>query len=273
MRNNNGRQIKVRLVIWSILALIIILIAAFGEHIAPFEAYEQNLSQALMKPDSTHLAGTDQYGRDVLSRVITGANISVFSSLILVLIICVTGSFIGIICGYFGGILDNIFMRIADIFLAFPGIVFAIAVASVLKGGIVSAVIALAFVTWPKYARLARSQVLAVKDSDYIYAAKMSGLNNISIIIRHIIPNIADMLIVTAFLDIGNMIMEIAGLSFLGLGAVPPAAEWGAMISGGRSFLQTAPWIIIAPGAAIFICVFIFNMLSDAIRDVLEVKQ
>ena len=227
--NNNRQRLIFRgkinksntsLIIWLIFALLIVLIAVLADVIVPYDPYEQDLSAALMPPDSHHLLGTDQYGRDMLSRVIKGAGISLSSSFALVVIITLTGCIAGIISGYYGGIIDSIIMRLSDIFLAFPGLVFAIAVASVMSGGLVSAVIALALISWPKYARIARAEVLAIKNEPYIQVARMSGLNTIRILIKHIIPNIADMIIVTAVLDIGNMMMEIAGLSFLGLGAV-----------------------------------------------------
>ena len=275
--NNNRKRLIFRgkinksntsLIIWLIFALLIVLIAVLADVIVPYDPYEQDLSAALMPPDSHHLLGTDQYGRDMLSRVIKGAGISLSSSLALVVIITLTGCIAGIISGYYGGIIDSIIMRLSDIFLAFPGLVFAIAVASVMSGGLVSAVIALALISWPKYARIARAEVLAIKNEPYIQVARMSGLNTIRILIKHIIPNIADMIIVTAVLDIGNMMMEIAGLSFLGLGAEPPLAEWGLMVSQGRSFMQTAPWVVIAPGLAIFITVLVFNMLGDTLSDI-----
>ena len=161
-------------------------------------------------------------------------------------------------------------MRISDIFLAFPGMVFAIAVAGVLGGGIVNAVISLALISWPKFSRLARGQVLAIKNNSYIHAAKLNGCSHVKIIFKHIFPNILGIIIVTATLDIGVMMMELAGLSFLGLGAMPPTAEWGSMMSNGRSMIQSAPWVIFAPGLAIFITVIIFNLLGDTLRDFLN---
>ena len=179
----------------------------------------------------------------------------------------------GIICGYHGGKLDSVLMRTSDIFLAFPGMVFAIAVAGTVQGGILSAVAALALISWPKYARIARSQVLAIKNAPYIAASKLAGSSGFKVIRKHIVPNIAGPVIVTAVLDIGTMMMEIAGLSFLGLGATPPTAEWGSMMSSGRSMLQTSPWVILAPGFAIFVTVMIFNLLGDTVRDVLDPRQ
>lgn len=169
--------------------------------------------------------------------------------------------------------MDTFLMRVSDVFLAFPGMVFAIAAASVLKGGLFGAVAALALISWPKYARIVRSQVMSIKNAPYIEAARLAGSGTGKIILKHMIPNIAGPVITTAVLDIGTMMMEIAGLSFLGLGAMPPAAEWGSMMSNGRSMLQTSPWVILAPGCAIFLTVIVFNLLGDTVRDLLDPRQ
>ena len=264
---------KIKLFTFGILAGILILIGLFAPWLTPYDPYEQNLGNALMPPGGEHLLGTDRYGRDMLSRVIMGARSSIFSAVLLVFIITIAGSIVGIICGYHGGKLDSILMRTSDVFLAFPGMVFAIAAAGAFRGGILSAVAALALITWPKYARIARSQVLSIKGRSYIEASKLAGSGVLKIIWKHIIPNIAGPVIVTAVLDIGTMMMEIAGLSFLGLGATPPTAEWGSMMSNGRSMLQTSPWVILAPGFAIFITVMVFNLLGDTVRDVLDPRR
>ena len=264
---------KIKLFTFGILAGILILIGLFAPWLTPYDPYEQNLGNALMPPGGEHLLGTDRYGRDMLSRVIMGARSSIFSAVLLVLIITIAGSIVGIICGYHGGKLDSILMRTSDVFLAFPGMVFAIAAAGAFRGGILSAVAALALITWPKYARIARSQVLSIKGRSYIEASKLAGSGVLKIIWKHIIPNIAGPVIVTAVLDIGTMMMEIAGLSFLGLGATPPTAEWGSMMSNGRSMLPTSPWVILAPGFAIFITVMVFNLLGDTLRDVLDPRR
>ena len=264
---------KIKLFTFGILAGILILIGLFAPWLTPYDPYEQNLGNALMPPGGEHLLGTERYGRDMLSRVIMGARSSIFSAVLLVLIITIAGSIVGIICGYHGGKLDSILMRTSDVFLAFPGMVFAIAAAGAFRGGILSAVAALALITWPKYARIARSQVLSIKGRSYIEASKLAGSGVRKIIWKHIIPNIAGPVIVTAVLDIGTMMMEIAGLSFLGLGATPPTAEWGSMMSNGRSMLQTSPWVILAPGFAIFITVMVFNLLGDTVRDVLDPRR
>lgn len=264
---------KQKMLVFGVLVGMVILIALFAPYLTSYDPYEQDLGNALLPPGKEHLLGTDRYGRDMLSRVMVGAQSTIFSALLLVVVITITGSMIGIICGYHGGKLDVFLMRLSDIFLAFPGMVFAIAVASVMSGGIFNAVVALACISWPKYARITRSQVMAIKNMPYIEAAKLSGSGTLKIIRKHILPNIAGAIVVTAVLDIGTMIMEIAGLSFLGLGATPPTAEWGSMMSNGRSMLQTSPWVILAPGTAIFLTVMIFNLAGDTMRDILDPRQ
>ena len=264
---------KIKLAVYGALTLLLILVAVFAPYITPYDPYEQDLGNALLAPCREYLLGTDRYGRDMLSRVIMGARSSISSAVLLVVIITVAGSIVGILCGYCQGKLDSFLMRLSDIFLAFPGMVFAIAAASVMSGGIMNAVAALAFISWPKYARIARSQVLTIKNAPYISAARLAGSGTGKIILKHIVPNIAGPVIVTAVLDIGTMMMEVAGLSFLGLGATPPTAEWGSMMSNGRSMLQTAPWVILSPGCAIFLTVMVFNLLGDTVRDILDPRQ
>ena len=263
----------IRLILFLSLVIALLLAAVFAEWICPYDPNGQDLSIALQPPSPDHPFGTDRYGRDMLSRVIVGGQTSIFSALILVGIIAVGGTLLGLLCGYFGGALDAVIMRVSDICLAFPGLVFAMAVAAVLQGGIQNAVIALAAVSWPKYARLARSQTLTVKNLTYIQAAKLSGTSSLGILFRHILPNIAGPVLVTAMLDIGTMMMEIAALSFLGLGAQPPTAEWGSMMSSGRSMLQTYPWVVLTPGLGIFASVVLFNLLGDTVRDYLDPRN
>ena len=248
---------------------ILIFIAVFADFLTPYDPYEQNLANALAPPNSINILGTDRYGRDVLSRVIVGSQTTLCASLLLLATISLVGSLIGAICGFHGGRLDVFLMRISDIFLAFPQMVFAIAAAGALGGGLLNAAAALAVIGWPKYARIARGLVLSIKSLPYFDVAKMSGSSSVQILFAHVFPNIAGTILVTAALDIGTIIMELAGLSFLGLGAMPPTAEWGAMMNNGRSMLQTAPWVILAPGTAIFLTVATFNLLGDKLRDVL----
>ena len=256
-----------------ILVAGLLFVACFGHYLVPYDPYAQDLSNALQPPSGSHLLGTDRYGRDLFSRIIIGAQTTIFSALALVAGITIVGTVIGVICGYVGGWIDSLIMRISDIFLAFPEMVFAIAIAGVLNGGIWSAAIAVGLIAWPRYARVARSQVLAMKNHQYMNAAKLMGTRWYKVILKHIMPNILGPIVVTAALDVGAMIMNLAGLSYLGLGVVPPTPEWGSMMSEGRSMLQTSPWIVLAPGLAIFITVIIFNLLGDTVRDILDPKQ
>lgn len=259
--------------VFTILAIGIVAIAFIAPYITYCDPNKQDLINALQPPSKEYFFGTDRYGRDMFSRVLVGARYSVFSALLLATLSSFFGTVVGMICGYFEGIVDNFLMKLADVFLSIPGMVFAVAVAGTLGGGIANAVFALLLVSWPKYARLARSQVLGEKKSTYVDAAILSGANTVQIILFYIFPNIVGTIITTAMLDIGTMLMEIAGLSFLGLGAMPPTAEWGSMMSNGRSMIQTSPWVILAPGFAIFVTVVIFNLLGDSYRDLMDVRQ
>ena len=265
--------IKSRLIFFILLAAVLLLITVFAEKLAPYDPCAQDLSLSKQPPSAAHWMGTDQYGRDVFSRVLVGAQTSIFSTLTLVAAISMFGTIVGTLCGYYGGIVDSVMMRISDVCLAFPGLVFALAIAALLGGGVSNAVLALAVISWPKYARVARSQTLALKSSDFVAAARLSGDTSRQMILRHILPNILGPILVTAMLDIGTMMMELAGLSFLGLGAQAPTAEWGNMMSGGRSMLQTYPWLVLSPGAAIFLTVVIFNLLGDTVRDYMDPKN
>ena len=266
-------RLRMKLMLFAALAATLLLITIFAKYICPYDPYAQDLSQAMQPPSATHLMGTDTYGRDMLSRVLIGAQTSISSTFALVAIITVFGTIVGIFCGYYGGVVDSVMMRISDICLAFPGLVFAMAVAAILNGGVQNAVIALALISWPKYSRIARSQTLSMKSLPYMQAAQLAGDSALQMIFRHVLPNIVGPILVTSMLDIGTMMMEIAGLSFLGLGAQPPVAEWGSMMSSGRSMLQTYPWIVLSPGLAIFVSVVIFNLLGDTIRDYMDPKN
>ena len=266
-------RIRMKLIVFAGLAAALLLITIFAKYICPYDPYAQDLTQAMQPPSAAHLMGTDTYGRDMLSRVLIGAQTSISSTFALVAIITVFGTVVGIFCGYYGGIVDSVMMRISDVCLAFPGLVFAMAVAAILDVGVRNAVIALALISWPKYSRIARGQTLSIKNLPYMQASQLAGDSVLQMIFRHVLPNIAGPILVTSMLDIGTMMMEIAGLSFLGLGAQPPVAEWGSMMSSGRSILQTYPWIVLSPGLAIFVSVVIFNLLGDTIRDYMDPKN
>lgn len=272
-RRIKSSHIKLRLYIFLTLVILLMLAALFSEQLAPYDPYEQNLAEAMLPPSAGHIMGTDRYGRDLFSRVLLGGKASIYATLALVAAISVFGTVVGTLCGYYGGRMDSLVMGISDVCLAFPGLVFAMAVAALLGGGINNAVLALAVINWPKYSRVARSQTLALKNSPFLYAARLSGSSSGKIILEHILPNILGPILVTAMLDIGTMMMELAGLSFLGLGAKPPMAEWGNMMSSGRSMLQMYPWIVLSPGLGIFISVTLFNLLGDSVRDYLDPRN
>lgn len=265
--------LKIRLIVFGTLAALLLIGSIFSEHLTPYDPYLQDLMNTKAPPSAEHPFGTDRYGRDMLSRVIVGSRTSIFSTLLLVTIITVTGTVVGVFCGWHGKWTDTLLMRISDMFLAFPGLVFALAVAGVLGGGLHNAIIALAAISWPKYARIARSQTLVQQETAWMKAVKLSGSGTGKIILKHILPNIIGPILVTSMLDIGTMMMELAGLSFLGLGAKPPTAEWGSMMSDTRSLLATAPWVTLAPGVAIFVSVMIFNLLGDTVRDWADPKM
>ena len=260
-------SLNIRLAIFGGLALFLLVIAVFSEQLTPYDPYMQDLSAVKLPPSTQHLLGTDRFGRDMLSRVIAGSRVSIFATLLLVIVACAFGTAVGVLCGWHTGAIDAICMRISDMFLAFPKMVLALAVAGTLGGGLHNAVIALAAVSWPKYARLARSQTLVIRETVWMDAARLSGSSSAKLLCLHVIPNIMAAILATAMADIGTMMMELAALGYLGLGVKAPAAEWGSMMSDARGLITSAPWTIYAPGAAIFVTVMIFNLLGDAIRD------
>ena len=256
--------------ILTILAAALLLIAVFAFAIAPQDPYESVLQDALQAPSSEHIFGTDKLGRDIFSRIIYGGRISLSATLSLVIAVFLIGSILGMISGYFGGVIDAVIMRIADMMVSFPGMILAIAVAGIMGASIRNAVIAVALVTWPKYARMARSLVLKVKNTPYIQAAQTTGAKTGTILMKYLFPSVTPTLVVTAATDIGGLMLELAGLSFLGFGAVAPQAEWGLMLSEGRAYMQSAWWMMIYPGLAIFTTVVIFNLWGDALRDIMD---
>lgn len=256
-----------------ILAFIILGIAIFAPWIATKDPYLAVMSDSLMPPGGEYIFGTDKLGRDVFSRIIYGTRTSLTMTLCVVLVIFIVGTTLGVIAGFFGGLIDEIIMRFSDMMVSFPGLVLAIAIAGLLGPSMVNAIIAIAAVSWTKYARLARSLVIKIKSSQYIEAAYVIGTKKINIITRYILPNILSTMIVTAATDIATMMLELASLSFLGFGAQAPTPEWGLMLNEGRTYLGKAPWLMIYPGIAIMIVVIVFNMLGDSIRDIWDTKE
>lgn len=253
-----------------ILSLFIAAVAVCAPFIATHDPYEAVISNVEQPPDANHWFGTDKLGRDLFSRVIYGTRTSLASSMLLVFVTFFVGSSLGILAGYFGGLADSVIMRISDMMISFPGLVLAIAIAGILGSSLMNAVIAIVAVSWTKYARLARSMVLGIKNKDYMSAAVLTGSRTGYILRKYILKMTMPILIVTAATDMGSMMLELAALSFLGFGAQPPTPEWGQMLNEGRAYLQNSPWMMFFPGLAIFIVVAIFNLMGDSLRDILD---
>ena len=260
--------------IFGILAILLILMAVFAPAVTHgVDPAKGSLKDAIIAPSREHIFGTDKMGRDIFTRVVYGARVSLVAAFAVVGLSTLIGAVLGIISGYFRGIVDAVIMRIADMMVSFPGLVLAMAVAGILGASIRNAIIAISAVTWPKYARLARSLVLKIRDRDYVSAAVVTGSKTGYILLKYMLPNALPTLIITAATDIGGLMLELAGLSFLGFGAVSPTPEWGLMLSEGRAYMQTAPWLMVFPGLAIFVTVVIFNMLGDSLRDILDPRS
>ena len=269
----NGLKHNRAFQVMSLLVLLLVLVAVFAPELTPYNPLRARMRDAFQAPSAAHWFGTDKLGRDCFSRILYGARYSLTSVLVLVTVIFIVGTSLGVVAGYVGGFADTVIMRTSDMMISFPGMILAIAVAGILGGSLINAMIALTIVTWTKYARLARSMVLKIKKRDFVEAAIVCGGRPLHILISHILPNILPLMVITAASDIGAMMMELAGLSFLGFGSQPPAPEWGLMLNEGRQQFQSAPWLMAFPGLAIFITVVIFNRWGDALRDVLDPRQ
>ncbi len=257
-------------VVGGILLLGFLLLALAASLIAPYDPLEQDLYRRLGSPSLTHPFGTDDLGRDILSRVIFGSRISLRIGVVAVLIALVVGTTIGLVAGYFGGLLDQALMRAMDLMLAFPSILLAIGIVAVLGPGLENAMLAVGIVAIPQYARLVRASALSVREKDYVQAVRALGAGDLRILTFAVLPNCVAPLIVQATLGLATAILDAAGLSFLGLGAQPPTPEWGAMLSDGRELILSAPWVLTFPGLAIFLTVLAFNLLGDGLRDALD---
>lgn len=255
------------------IVLFFIVLAIFGPMIAPQGINDQDFAKRLLAPSSQHWFGTDDFGRDIFSRVIYGARISLWVGLFSVILSLIVGSVLGIMAGYYGKWIDTIISRIFDIMLAFPSILLAIAVVAVLGPSLQNALIAIAIINVPNFGRLIRSKVLSVKEEEYIVAAKAIGMHDTRILFSHILPNSMTPIIVQGTLAIATAIIEAAALGFLGLGAQAPAPEWGKMLADARIYLLKAPWTMIFPGLAIMLTVLGFNLMGDGLRDALDPKM
>ena len=257
--------------IGTVIIFCLILVALLAPLLAPHDPFTQDLQNLrLTAPSSGHLFGTDQLGRDIFSRVIWGSRISLRIAMMVAIISGPTGLVLGIVSGFFGGRVDEILMRLTDMFLAFPKLILAMAVASALGPNLNNAIFAIAVASWPSYARLARGETLVIRELEYIDAARAIGANHLRILFRHVLPSCLPTIIVRISLDMGGIILTAAGLGFIGFGAQPPTPEWGIMISDGRNFLHEQWWVSTFPGIAILIVVLGFNLLGDGVRDILD---
>ena len=247
-----------------------VFLALFAGFLAPLDPIRPDLNRSLEPPGSTHPLGTDDLGRDILSRVIYGARVSVLAGVVSIAMALLGGVSLGVTSGYWGGWVDHVIMRLMDSLLSFPAIVLALAIAAVIGAGLTNVMIAIGIVSTPTFARLARGQTLSVRELEYVGAARALGARDLRIMRVHLLPNIAAPLIVQTSLSIAFAILAEASLSFLGFGVKPPEPSWGAMVSMGRGYLQQAPWIVFGPGAAIFITVMGFNFVGDALRQALD---
>ena len=271
-RHDKRSRNRIRLLIFLGLAGLLTLLSIFAPLLAPNDPNATSALHMNEAPSRTFPFGTDRYGRCICSRVLMGARTSIFSAVALVAATFVFGSVLGMLAGWFGGAADALVMRLADVLLAFPQMVLAIAVAGILGGGLFNAMLAMGVTGWTLYARLARAQVLALKEEAYVSAARLTGQGALSILLKTLLPNMLGPLVVNASTQIGTMMIGIAGLSFLGIGVTEPQAEWGSMISGARAYLQLAPWAVLAPAGATILTVMVFNYLGDCVRDVLDVE-
>lgn len=260
------------------IVLVLVVCAIFAPLIAPFDPNEQNLAMRLLPPiyeegaNSAYILGTDDFGRDLLSRIIYGARVSIMIGFISVVISLAIGLLLGILAGYYGGLIDLIIMRIVDIMLAIPAILLAIVIVAILGPSLYNAMIAIGIVGIPTYARIIRASVLAEKEKEYVIASRINGSSDLRLMLLVILPNCLSPIIVQATMGFASAVLEAAGLSFLGLGAQPPLAEWGAMLSNSLQYITTAPWMILYPGLAIFLTVLGFNLIGDALTDALDPK-
>ncbi|MDT8332385.1 ABC transporter permease subunit [Roseomonas gilardii] len=254
------------------LILLVVLTAIAAPWIAPYDPAEPDYNNILAGPSALHWAGTDAYGRDIFSRILWGAQISLSVGFLSVMLGGVLGVALGLVSGFFGGWVDSLVMRLCDVMLAFPGILLAIAVVALLGPGVANVIYAVAVFSIPIYARVVRGSTLALKQTLYVQAARSIGVKRWALVMRHILPGTLPGVIVTTSLRIGTAILVAAGLSFLGLGAQPPSPEWGAMLADGRSYLGVADHLTFFPGLAIFLTVLAFNLLGDGLRDALDQK-
>ncbi|WDY56217.1 ABC transporter permease [Pseudomonas sp. PSKL.D1] len=256
-----------------LVATMLVVVAAFAPWIATHDPVAQNLANALQAPGAAHWFGTDEYGRDIFSRLVYGSRITLYIITLVTVIVGPIGLFIGTVSGYFGGIVDTVFMRITDIFISFPSLVLALAFIAALGPGLEHAVVAIALTSWPPIARLARAETLSLRKADFVVAVQLQGASPARIILRHIVPMCLSSVIIRLTMNMAGIILTAAALGFLGLGAQAPLPEWGAMISTGRRYMLECWWLVAVPGAAIMLVSLAFNLLGDGLRDILDPRS
>ena len=261
------------MVVGTSIIVFLLLVAVVAPLLATHDPYEQILPDRLFPPSAQHYFGTDSLGRDIYSRVVYGSRATLSIAFLVAAISTPLGMVVGVLAGYFGGALDEILMRLSDVFLAFPKLILAIAFAAALGPGVENAIVAISVANWPSYARLARAETLSVRNNDYIQVIRSMGASNLRIMVGHITPMCLSSIIVRLSLDMGTIILTAAGLGFLGLGAQPPVPEWGLMVSDGRQFLVDQWWVSTLPGFAILVVVMGFNLMGDGFRDILDPHQ
>ena len=255
-----------------IVIVFLVFLAIFGQYLAPYDPDAYDYSNMLAGPSAAHLFGTDHYGRDILSRLLAGTRLTLGVSLSSVVVGAALGTVLGLLAGYYGGIIDSIIMRVCDALFAFPGIILAIAIVAILGSGMTNVIIAVAVFNIPKFARLVRGNTLATKNSVFVQAAKNIGADDKRILFYHILPSAIPDIIVQYSMSIGSSILTASSLSFLGMGAQPPTPEWGLLLSNGRTYMMNSWHITLVPGLAIFLTVLSFNLLGDGLRDALDPK-
>lgn len=273
--NHNLRRFRRNRSAFAGLVLLVLLglVALFAPWLAPGDINAQDLRATLLAPSTTHWFGTDELGRDLYRRVVHGSRLTLYIAVLTALIVAPLGIFIGICAGYFGGLIDRLAMRVLDVFLAFPGLILALAFVAALGPGIGKSVLAIAIASWPPIARLARAETLSLRQADYINVVRLQGGSHLRVIVLHILPLCLPSVIVRVTLNMAAIILAAAGLGFLGLGAQPPSPEWGAMLASGREYGLGSWWVAAAPGVAILLTSLAFNLFGDGLRDALDTRH
>lgn len=267
------KKARIRFAVMAILAVMLVAFAVFAGFFAPYDPLETDYVHMLEAPSAAHWFGTDQLGRDLFSRILYGGRSSLLIAFAVTMIVAGIGIFIGTAAGFAGGVFDSLLMRISDMLMAFPGSIFTIAIVSFVGVGTRNLILAMSVTGWTFYARISRSLVLSIKNNVYIEQARLGGASNLKILIYYVIPNVLPSLLVNITQDIGGKLLTISGLSLLGLGSPPPTPEWGFMLSEGKNYMYSDPWMLLYPGMVILINVIIFNMLGDSIQDLMNPKE